>query len=89
MFPTEAAMTGTDHHAFFSVEIGSQELFAWGWPQTVILLISASQVASITGMSHQCPLTLCFLTTFHSPEVSLISLNFIALLIIDLAYSVS
>jgi hypothetical protein len=23
-----------------------------GWPQTVILLISASQVAKITGMSH-------------------------------------
>jgi hypothetical protein len=26
-----------------------------GWPQTAVLLISASQVAKITGMSHWCP----------------------------------
>jgi hypothetical protein len=26
-----------------------------GWPWTVVLLISASWVASITVMSHQCP----------------------------------
>jgi hypothetical protein len=32
-------------------EIGSHELFAWGWLQTMILLISASWVARITGMS--------------------------------------
>jgi hypothetical protein len=36
-------------------EMGSWELFAWGWFQTKILLISASQVARITGMSHQHP----------------------------------
>jgi hypothetical protein len=35
-------------------EIGSCELFAWWWLQTVILVISASQVARITGMSPQC-----------------------------------
>jgi hypothetical protein len=31
--------------------MGSPDLFALGWPQTVILLISASQVAGITDMS--------------------------------------
>jgi hypothetical protein len=35
-------------------EIESPELFTSGWLQTAILLISASQVARITGMSHQC-----------------------------------
>jgi hypothetical protein len=33
-------------------EIGSHELFDQGWFQTTILLISASWVARITGMSH-------------------------------------
>jgi hypothetical protein len=28
--------------------------FVWGWPGTLILIISASQVARITGASHQC-----------------------------------
>jgi hypothetical protein len=32
-------------------EIGSGELFALGWLQTAILLISASSVARITGMN--------------------------------------
>jgi hypothetical protein len=31
-----------------------KELFPWGWPQTSIFPISASQVARITGMSHWC-----------------------------------
>jgi hypothetical protein len=35
--------------------IGSQELFAWGRLQTAILLISASQVAKIRGISYKCP----------------------------------
>jgi hypothetical protein len=35
-------------------KIGSHELFAWGWLPTAILLISAFQVAKITGMSHRC-----------------------------------
>jgi hypothetical protein len=38
------------------LEIGSQELFAGGWLQTLILLISASWVARITNTSHQCPI---------------------------------
>jgi hypothetical protein len=33
---------------------GSLKLFVKALPQTVILLISTSQVARITGMSHQC-----------------------------------
>jgi hypothetical protein len=36
-------------------KIGSQELFAWGWFQTLTVLISASRVAWFTGMSHQRP----------------------------------
>jgi hypothetical protein len=31
---------------------GAQELFAWGWLKTTVL-ISASSVAKITGVSHQ------------------------------------
>jgi hypothetical protein len=40
---------------FFFFERGSCELFAWGWLQTMILLMSASQVARIIGVSHQRP----------------------------------
>jgi hypothetical protein len=32
-----------------------------GWPQPVILLISASQETGITGLSHQCPVSTCLL----------------------------
>jgi hypothetical protein len=32
---------------------GSHELFAGGWPRTLILPISASQVARVTCVSHQ------------------------------------
>jgi hypothetical protein len=35
-------------------EIGSHELFAWGWFQTMILLISTSWVARISVVSHWC-----------------------------------
>jgi hypothetical protein len=45
-----AGMTGMCHHTQPLVEMGSCELFAW--PQNMILLISASQVASITGINH-------------------------------------
>jgi hypothetical protein len=40
-----------------------------GWLQTTVLLISASQVARITGVSHQCP-AVCLLSkaTLPSPE---------------------
>jgi hypothetical protein len=34
-------------------EVGSLELFVLGWPQTMVLLISASWVVKITGISHQ------------------------------------
>jgi hypothetical protein len=37
------------HHALQLVEMGSQEPFCPGWPQTVILSISISQVARITA----------------------------------------
>jgi hypothetical protein len=33
-------------------KIGSHKLFAWDWLQAAILLISASCIASIIGMSH-------------------------------------
>jgi hypothetical protein len=37
------------------LEMGSCELFDLGWPRTVILPISASQVVKVTDMSHVCP----------------------------------
>jgi hypothetical protein len=39
--------------SFFSIEMGSYKLFCPGWPKTVILPISSSQVARITGVSHR------------------------------------
>jgi hypothetical protein len=36
-------------------EIGSQELFSWGWLWTVTLPISASRVTRLVGVSHQRP----------------------------------
>jgi hypothetical protein len=42
-------------------EIGSLELFPWDWLRTVILLISASQVARIIAVSHQSPVISGFL----------------------------
>jgi hypothetical protein len=38
---------------FFFFEIGSRELFAGGWLWTSVLLISASLVAKIMGVSHR------------------------------------
>jgi hypothetical protein len=35
--------------------MGSRTVFAYDWPGTVILLVSASQVARMTGVSHWCP----------------------------------
>jgi hypothetical protein len=46
---------------FCFFKIGPLKLFASGWPQTVIFPMSASQVARITGMSHQHPTFLGFL----------------------------
>jgi hypothetical protein len=36
------------------LEMGSSSTVCPSWPQTSILLISASQVARIIGMSHRC-----------------------------------
>jgi hypothetical protein len=53
-------------------QIGSSELFAWGWLWSKILLISASWVARITGMRHQLPaLFLPFHLSLVIPSVSL------------------
>jgi hypothetical protein len=41
------------HLALVILEMGGLVNYLPGWPQTVILPISAYQVASITGMSHQ------------------------------------
>jgi hypothetical protein len=41
---------------------GSRTIFL-GWPGTTIFLISASQVARITGVSHQCPASQAILIT--------------------------
>jgi hypothetical protein len=45
-------------------EIGSCELSCLGWPQTAILLISASQVARIVGVNHWHPAILHFYFMF-------------------------
>jgi hypothetical protein len=53
---------------FFEME--SRRTICLGWLWTVILLISASWVARITGMSHQCPVEPCSLRTAHSHKNS-------------------
>jgi hypothetical protein len=45
------------------LEMGVSRTICHGWPGTVILLISASQVARIIGMHHQC------LDTIESLEI--------------------
>jgi hypothetical protein len=35
--------------------MGVSQTTRWGWPGTTILLISASQITRITGVSHQYP----------------------------------
>jgi hypothetical protein len=50
-FPAIVRVTDLENDAqLFSVEIGSQDLFAQGWSGIVILLNSASQGARITGV---------------------------------------
>jgi hypothetical protein len=45
-------MIGVNHHTqLLSIEMGSQ-YFCLSWPVTGILLVSVSQVAKITGVSH-------------------------------------
>jgi hypothetical protein len=43
------------HFALVILEMGVLQTICLDWPWTVILLISASQVARITGVSHWCP----------------------------------
>jgi hypothetical protein len=43
-----------NHHGQLLIENGVSRTFCLGWPVTAALLISASQVAGITGVSHQC-----------------------------------
>jgi hypothetical protein len=45
--------TSPAHFALAILEMMSQTI-CLSWPQTMILLISASQIARITGMSHPC-----------------------------------
>jgi hypothetical protein len=55
------------HQPFFVkgfFEIGSRRTMCLGWLGTSILLISASWLARITGMSHQSPATCSFLYNF-------------------------
>jgi hypothetical protein len=66
------------HQSYFCdefFEIGSGELFAWGWLRTAILLISASWVARITGVSHWCLAGpwLCSLKNERSSETQALS----------------
>jgi hypothetical protein len=50
---TIGGMTGVCHHTqLFSIEKGVSKTILSQWPVAVILLISASQVIRITGVSH-------------------------------------
>jgi hypothetical protein len=62
-------MTHTCHHAqLFSVEMGVSRTFSPGWLGTMILPISASQVARITDVSnsHTTVNLALFNLTYHS-----------------------
>jgi hypothetical protein len=54
--PTIAGMTGTHINTpcLFPIEMRSHRFFCLVWPGTAVLQISASQVAKIIGVSHQC-----------------------------------
>jgi hypothetical protein len=54
--------TSPVHFGLLILEMGPQKLFAQGWPWTTILSNSVSQVARMTGMSHQSLTSLGF---FH------------------------
>jgi hypothetical protein len=62
MLPAVAGMTDIHHHAqlFFFKMRWELANFCPGWPRTVMLLISASQVARIISMSHYCPAGVLF-----------------------------
>jgi hypothetical protein len=50
--------------SFLLVKMGSHKPFCPCWPQTVILLISASSITRITGMSHRPGYFVIFLTSY-------------------------
>jgi hypothetical protein len=49
-------MIGAHDHAQIIGWDGISRTFCLGWPQTMILLISTCQVATITGMNHRAQL---------------------------------
>jgi hypothetical protein len=63
ILPISASCVGWLHrsHPSYWLRWGSCKLFCLGCPRTMIFLISASQVARIIGMSHQCLIPLPFL----------------------------
>jgi hypothetical protein len=74
MLPAIAGMVDTHHHPqHFSIEMGSPDLLYPSWLGTMILLISASQVARITGTSHGQPA--CFLISKDLKQVSHVSIK--------------
>jgi hypothetical protein len=52
--PTTAGMADHLQCPVFGWDGGVSQTFCLGWPQTTVLLISASQVAKITSMHHWC-----------------------------------
>jgi hypothetical protein len=50
--PCRTWMTDMYHYPQLLIEMGVSRTFCLGWPQTLILPISASLVARITGVSH-------------------------------------
>jgi hypothetical protein len=65
-------MTGLCHHTQLLVEMeGCPILSPLGWPQTVIFLTSASQVPTLTGVSHLLPIYIHILSRQTSKHWSL------------------
>jgi hypothetical protein len=62
VLPGITGMMGVYHHTQPLVEMGVSQTFCPGWPQTLILPISASNVARIIGVSHHWVI-------FHYPEM--------------------
>jgi hypothetical protein len=50
-------------------KIGSHRTICPGWLQTMILLISASRIAKITGASHRLPYLLCYVIVFSKENL--------------------